>query len=234
MNNKTSTFRKDNISLGQMGTESPWELQQIPILWTPPFPPRPLPPEERDVLATLGRPHWIGWENNVQKKLTREPYARKQENCKKRVPVKLEVLKSCKATGREEPPFLLWVRVHDRKRQLHRCTQNRIFNHWNKVQTITSIFWLIIIPSVALIKSRINRLELGSITEKKCAQLLTIALVTSCKLEEKKLKQENILNIRHLRNERETGSSLLFAKTSGTVTGEFKQQRSWARHVNRK
>ena len=149
-------------------------------------------------------------------------------------PVKLEVLKSCKATGSEEPPFLLWVRVCDRKRQLHRCTQNRIFNHWNKVQTITSIFWLIIIPSVALIKSRIKRLELGSITEKKCAQLLTIALVTSCKLEGKKVKQENILNIRHLRNERETGSSLLFAKTSGTVTGEFKQQRFSAAHVNGK
>ena len=89
-----------------------------------------------------------------------------------------------------------------------RCRQNRIFNHRNKIQKITSIFWLIIIPSVALIKSRIKRLELGSITEKKCAQLLTIALVTSCKLEGKKVKQENILNIRHLRNERETGSSL--------------------------
>ena len=41
----------------------------------------------------------------------------------------------------------------------------------------------------------------------------------------KKVKQENTLNIRHLRNERETGSSLLFTKTSGNVTGEFKQQR---------
>ena len=41
----------------------------------------------------------------------------------------------------------------------------------------------------------------------------------------KKVKQENILNIRHLRNERETGSSLRFAKTSGTVTGEFTQRR---------
>lgn len=74
---------------------------------------------------------------------------------------------------------------------LNNVTKSHV--HWQnekekcliKGKWFTSIFWLIITPLVAWMKSRIKRLELGSITEKKCAQLLTMALMISLKTKEK-------------------------------------------------
>ena len=51
-------------------------------------------------LASLGKPHGIGWENSKQTKLTIEPSPKTKElRATHRGPIKVEVLKSCKITN---------------------------------------------------------------------------------------------------------------------------------------
>ena len=102
MNNKTFTFRKDNICIGQMGTERPWELHKLPIPWTLP-PPPPYSLRERRLCSSRKTSwDWLGKQRN--KKVNKGALSLKTRELQPSVVDKIEY-STTETKYRKLPPY---------------------------------------------------------------------------------------------------------------------------------